>query len=72
MKKQTVDPNRRCPKCGKAENQINAGSNRSGTQRFDKGAFRLQGIYCFVPLVFLADDFFDGIYYPLLLTPIKG
>jgi len=33
MKKQTVDPNRRCPKCGKAENQVNAGRNRSGTQR---------------------------------------
>ncbi|HCC35916.1 MAG TPA: hypothetical protein DEQ02_09975 [Ruminococcaceae bacterium] len=33
MKKQTIDENRRCPKCGKVENQINAGYNRSGTQR---------------------------------------
>jgi len=33
MKKQTIDENRRCPKCGKKENQINAGYNRSGTQR---------------------------------------
>ena len=33
MKKQTLDPNRRCPKCGKAENQINKGYNPSGTQR---------------------------------------
>jgi len=33
MKKQTIDPNRRCPKCGRAENQVNAGYNRSGTQR---------------------------------------
>jgi transposase-like protein len=33
MRKQTIDENRRCPKCGKMENQINAGYNRSGTQR---------------------------------------
>jgi len=33
MKKQTNDPNRKCPKCGKSENQVNAGKNRSGTQR---------------------------------------
>jgi transposase-like protein len=33
MRKQTIDENRRCPKCGKAENQINSGYNRSGTQR---------------------------------------
>ena len=33
MRKQTIDENRRCPKCGRAENQVNAGYNRSGTQR---------------------------------------
>ena len=33
MKKPTIDENRRCPKCGKIENQINKGYNRSGTQR---------------------------------------
>jgi transposase-like protein len=33
MKKQTVEETRRCPKCGRVENQINAGYNRSGTQR---------------------------------------
>jgi transposase-like protein len=33
MKKQTIDENRHCPKCGKVENQVNAGYNRSGTQR---------------------------------------
>jgi transposase-like protein len=33
MKKPKYDENRRCPKCGKAENQINKGRNRSGTQR---------------------------------------
>ena len=33
MRKQTINESRRCPKCGKAENQINAGYNRSGTQR---------------------------------------
>jgi len=31
--KKTIDENRRCPQCGKAENQINKGYNRSGTQR---------------------------------------
>lgn len=33
MRKVTIDKNRRCPKCGKIENQIKAGFNRSGTQR---------------------------------------
>ena len=33
MKKITIDEARRCPKCGRAENQINKGKNRSGTQR---------------------------------------
>lgn len=33
MRKGTIDENRRCPKCGKIENQIKAGFNRSGTQR---------------------------------------
>jgi len=33
MRKQTVDEKRRCPKCGRVENQIRAGYNRSGTQR---------------------------------------
>jgi len=33
MRKQTIDENRKCPLCGRAENQINAGYNRSGTQR---------------------------------------
>ena len=33
MRKQTINENRRCPKCGRTENQINAGYNRSGTQR---------------------------------------
>jgi transposase-like protein len=33
MRKQTIDPNRRCPKCGKAENQINSGKTQSGSQR---------------------------------------
>ena len=33
MKKQTSEEKRRCPKCGKIENQINKGFNRSGTQR---------------------------------------
>jgi len=33
MKKQTIDENRRCPKCSEAKNQVNAGYNRSGTQR---------------------------------------
>jgi len=28
-----IDAARRCPKCDKAENQVNAGKNRSGTQR---------------------------------------
>ena len=33
MKKQKIDENRHCPQCGKSENQINKGYNRSGTQR---------------------------------------
>jgi transposase-like protein len=33
MRKQTIDENRNCPKCGRTENQVNAGKNRSGTQR---------------------------------------
>lgn len=33
MRKQTVDEARRCPKCGKIENQVKRGRNRSGTQR---------------------------------------
>ena len=33
MKKRKVDERRRCPKCGKVENQINKGKNRSGTRR---------------------------------------
>lgn len=33
MKKPTIDENRRCPKCGKVENQIRVGYNDSGTQR---------------------------------------
>ena len=33
MKKQTIDENRKCPLCGRIENQIKKGYNRSGTQR---------------------------------------
>jgi len=33
MRKATVDQARRCPICGKIENQVRAGRNRSGTQR---------------------------------------
>jgi transposase-like protein len=33
MKKTKIDEKRRCPKCGQTTNQINAGYNRSGTQR---------------------------------------
>jgi len=33
MRKATVDAARRCPQCGKGEKQVNAGKNRSGTQR---------------------------------------
>ena len=33
MKRPTIDENKRCPKCGKIENQIKVGFNRSGTQR---------------------------------------
>jgi transposase-like protein len=33
MKKITISEDKRCPACGKIENQIMAGRNRSGTQR---------------------------------------
>ena len=33
MRKQTIDENRKCPKCGRTENQIKKGYNPSGTQR---------------------------------------
>jgi transposase-like protein len=33
MRPITIDENRRCPKCGKTENQISKGKNRSGTRR---------------------------------------
>ena len=33
MKKQTIEETKRCPKCGKVENQLKKGLNRSGTQR---------------------------------------
>jgi transposase-like protein len=33
MRPQTINENRRCPKCNCADNQINAGYNKSGTQR---------------------------------------
>jgi len=33
MREAKIDENRRCPQCGKAEGQVNAGQNRSGTQR---------------------------------------
>ena len=33
MRKQTPDESRRCPKCGRIENQIKKGHNPSGTQR---------------------------------------
>jgi len=33
MRKSTVNEGRRCPICGKTEHQVNAGRNRSGTQR---------------------------------------
>ena len=33
MRVAKIDEARRCPKCGKAENQVNAGKNRTGTQR---------------------------------------
>ena len=33
MRKQTINEARRCPKCGRIESQVNAGFNRSGTQR---------------------------------------
>ena len=33
MRKSKTDEGRRCPICGKTEEQVNAGLNRSGTQR---------------------------------------
>jgi len=33
MRKPRIIEGRSCPKCGKAENQVNDGKNRSGTQR---------------------------------------
>jgi len=33
MRKTTINEARRCPICSKAEGQVNAGQNRSGTQR---------------------------------------
>jgi len=33
MRKRKINEARRCPKCGKVENQVNAGRNRCGTQR---------------------------------------
>jgi len=33
MRKVSINESRSCPGCGKAENQVNAGKNRSGTQR---------------------------------------
>ena len=33
MRKAKIIEGRSCPKCGKAENQVNDGKNRSGTQR---------------------------------------
>ncbi len=33
MRKATIDESRRCPQCGKVDNQIKKGFNPSGTQR---------------------------------------
>jgi len=33
MRKSKIEENRFCPECCQAENQVNAGKNRSGTQR---------------------------------------
>ena len=33
MRKTTIETGKRCPKCGKVENQAKKGYNRSGTQR---------------------------------------
>ena len=33
MRKQTIEAWKRCPKCGKLENQVKAGRNSSGSQR---------------------------------------
>ena len=34
MRKARAEAGRQCPICGKKENQVNAGKNRSGTQKF--------------------------------------
>lgn len=33
MRKPTIEEGKQCPKCGRVENQIKKGTNRSGTQR---------------------------------------
>lgn len=33
MRVATISADKKCPKCGKIENQVKAGKNRSGTQR---------------------------------------
>ena len=33
MKIKTIDPSRKCPKCGQIKNQVKKGFNASGTQR---------------------------------------
>jgi len=33
MRKATIEESKRCPKCGRTENQVKKGYNRSGTQR---------------------------------------
>lgn len=33
MRKSTINENKKCPRCGKIENQIKIGYNKSGTQR---------------------------------------
>jgi transposase-like protein len=33
MRKSTIEENKRCPQCGKVENQVKRGYNKSGTQR---------------------------------------
>ena len=33
MKRTTISPEKKCPKCGAIENQVKRGYNRSGTQR---------------------------------------
>ena len=33
MRKATISEEKKCPKCGRVENQVKNGNNRSGTQR---------------------------------------